>query len=283
LVAGVTCGAFASGAGTIAAGAAASTCAGIVSRTGQSMLAGKSIWSSVKHGVDVTSMARDAVVGGIAGGIGGLAPAGSSVLGRAVLQGTTQLVANGSARFVNAVLTGGSIGDGWNAAADPSAMAFDFALGAATSRLHQPEPEIEPGESTGRSRPEEQAKPASAPNATEAERLAGRVDEFHGALDPIAQNSRTTSVMSTQEGVDIISSGGRDLSPAQRALAQDGDVLGRMPGAHAEVTSLDAATKAGLSPSQIAVSRPICTGCQIAIQNSGGQILPGGMGAVWPR
>lgn len=119
--------------------------------------------------------------------------------------------------------------------------------------------------------------------ATESERLAGRVDDFHGALDPIAQNSRTTSVMSTREGVDIISSGGRDLSPAQRALAQDGDVLGRMPGAHAEVTSLDAATKVGLNPSQIAVSRPICAGCQIAIQNSGGQILPGGMGALWPR
>lgn len=47
-------------------------------------------------------------------------------------------------------------------------------------------------------------------NATEAERLAGRVDDFHGALDPIAQNSRTTSVTSTREGVDIISSGGRD-------------------------------------------------------------------------
>jgi Protein of unknown function (DUF416) len=46
------------------------------------------------------------------------------------------------------------------------------------------------------------------------------------------------------------------------------------------VTSLDAATKAGLSPSQIAVSRPICAGCQAAIQNSGGQILPGGKGCV---
>jgi hypothetical protein len=77
------------------------------------------------------------------------------------------------------------------------------------------------------------ARPVGYRSATEAERLAGRVDDFHGALDPIAQNSRTTSVMSTQEGVDIVSSGGRDLSPAQRALAQDGDVLGRLPGAHA--------------------------------------------------
>jgi hypothetical protein len=44
------------------------------------------------------------------------------------------------------------------------------------------------------------------------------VDELQGALDPIAQNSRTSAVMSTQEGTDILVSGGRDLSPGQRAL-----------------------------------------------------------------
>ena len=126
-------------------------------------------------------------------------------------------------------------------------------------------------------------RPLQSVNATNTERLAGRVDDFHGALDPIAQNSRTTSVMSTRQGTDIIASGGRDLSPAQRALAQEGDVLGRLPGAHAEVTALDAATKAGLTPAQIAVSRPICGPCQAVIQSSGGEILPGGMGAFWPR
>lgn len=84
--------------------------------------------------------------------------------------------------------------------------------------------------------------------------------------------------MSTRNGVDIVSSGGRDLSPAQRALAQDGDVLGRLPGAHAEVTALDAASKAGLNPTQIAVSRPICPACQTAIENSGGRVLPGDLG-----
>lgn len=125
--------------------------------------------------------------------------------------------------------------------------------------------------------------PSAGSVATEAGRLSGRVDDFHGALDPIAQNSRTTSVMSTRQGTDIIASGGRDLSPAQRALAQSGDFLGRVPGAHAEVTSLDAATKAGLTPAQIAVSRPICGPCQAVIQGTGGEILPGGMGAIWPR
>jgi hypothetical protein len=136
--------------------------------------------------------------------------------------------------------------------------------------------------SVGCLRPPQPESVVGACVATEAERLAGRVDDFHSALDPIAQNSRTTSVMSTRQGTDIVSSGGRDLSPAQRALAQEGDVLGRLPGAHAEVTALNAATKAGLTPAQIAVSRPICGSCQAVIQGSGGEILPGGMGAFWP-
>ena len=65
--------------------------------------------------------------------------------------------------------------------------------------------------------------------------LASRVDELQGALDPIAQNSRTSAVLSTEEGTDILASGGRDLSPAQRALANEGDILARSPGAHAEI------------------------------------------------
>jgi tRNA(Arg) A34 adenosine deaminase TadA len=87
------------------------------------------------------------------------------------------------------------------------------------------------------------------------------VDELQGALDPIAQNSRTSAVMSTEEGTDILASGGRDLSPAQRALANEGDILARSPGAHAEITALEAADKAGLTPSEIAVSRPMCPAC----------------------
>lgn len=176
------------------------------------------------------------------------------------------------------VLAGGTVSASAGHGSETRVRAIPTATAAAVGQ-HSSET---PGH-VGCLRPSQPAIVSGSCVATEAERLAGRVDDFHGALDPIAQNSRTTSVMSTQEGVDIISSGGRDLSPAQRALAQDGDVLGRMPGAHAEVTSLDAATKAGLSPAQIAVSRPICAGCQIAIQNSGGQILPGGMGAVWLR
>ncbi|CAD5989846.1 RHS repeat-associated core domain-containing protein [Agreia sp. COWG] len=117
----------------------------------------------------------------------------------------------------------------------------------------------------------------------ESTRLASRVDDLSGALDPIARNSRTSAVLGTNEGTDILASGGRDLSPAQRALAQPGDLLAAQPGAHAEVTALQAASRAGLTPSQIAVSRPICTSCQLALENSGGQIQTGNTSAVWPR
>jgi len=112
--------------------------------------------------------------------------------------------------------------------------------------------------------------------------LASRVDELNGVLDAIAQNSRTTAVMSTEEGTDILASGGRDLSPAQRALANEGDILARSPGAHAEITALEAAEKAGLTPSELAVSRPICAACQAAIEFAGGMINDDLLGAYWP-
>ena len=112
--------------------------------------------------------------------------------------------------------------------------------------------------------------------------LAARVDELQSALDPIAQNSRTSAILSTQESTDILASGGRDLSPAQRALAGEGDLLARLPGEHAEITALDAASKAGLTPSEMAVSRTICPECQAAIENSGGSVNANGLGATWP-
>jgi hypothetical protein len=119
-----------------------------------------------------------------------------------------------------------------------------------------------------------------ATQSTEA--LSARANEIHGALDPIAQNSRTTAVMSTREGPNIIAGGGRDLSPAQRALANEGEILGKLPGAHAEVTAMDAAAKAGLTPAEIAASRPICPPCQQAIEASGGHVAPSGWTAWWP-
>jgi len=126
------------------------------------------------------------------------------------------------------------------------------------------------------------SNPMSVFAAEDGARLASRTDQLTGALDPIAQNSRTSAVMSTRQGADVLAGGGRDLSPAQRALGQGDDVLGRLPGAHAEITAMDAAGKAGLTPWQMAVSRPICPACQSAIEGSGGTVPPGGMFAWWP-
>ncbi|WP_237075610.1 DUF2339 domain-containing protein [Mycobacteroides abscessus] len=117
----------------------------------------------------------------------------------------------------------------------------------------------------------------------EAARLTDTATRYHSALDPIAQNMRTTGAMSTREGADLIASGKRDLTPAQRALVQPGEQLAKNPGLHAETTLIEAAKATGLTPQQIAVTRAICPECTTAIVESGGTILPGGLGATWPK
>lgn len=118
---------------------------------------------------------------------------------------------------------------------------------------------------------------------SEATRLTDTATRYHSALDPIAQNMRTTGAMSTREGTDLIASGKRDLTPAQRALVQPGEQLAKNPSLHAETTLIEAAKAAGLTPQQIAVTRLICPDCTTAIVESGGTILPGGLGAAWPK
>ena len=85
-----------------------------------------------------------------------------------------------------------------------------------------------------------------AADADEARRLGRRVEEVHGELDRIAQRKRTTVVMSTKEGSDVVASGKRDLSPAQRAVLTGDEIPGKLPGEHGEVTALDSASKNGL-------------------------------------
>jgi len=103
-------------------------------------------------------------------------------------------------------------------------------------------------------------------------RLTSRADELSGALDPIARNSRTSAVLGTRQGRDVLAGGGRDLSPAQRALARDGDVIARGPGLHAEVTAVNGARSAGLTPQGIGVSRPICPACISFLEDAGATI-----------
>jgi hypothetical protein len=117
-------------------------------------------------------------------------------------------------------------------------------------------------------------------------RLVVRAGEIHSVLDPIAQTSRTTAVLgtTTREGlaIDVLAGGVRDLSPAQRALAASGDVLARLPGEHAEITALKAASEAGLIPRAIASTWDICPACRAALEESGA-MLTGPRAALWWR
>lgn len=48
------------------------------------------------------------------------------------------------------------------------------------------------------------------------------------------------------------------------------------------LAGLDAASKAGLTPSQMAISRPICPVCRLVIRVNGGEISDNELGATWP-
>jgi RHS repeat-associated protein len=110
--------------------------------------------------------------------------------------------------------------------------------------------------------------------------LAARAEQVHGALHPIAQAQRTTAVLRTSGG-NIVAGGARDLSPIQKALLGPGEIVAKLPGAHAEVTALTHAQQSGLSPQAMAVTRTICPLCATAIEASGGK-LTSPTTVIWP-
>jgi RHS repeat-associated protein len=122
---------------------------------------------------------------------------------------------------------------------------------------------------------------AATAKAVDTAALVDRAQEIHSALNPIAQEMRTTAALDTS-GARVIAAGGRDLTPAQRALVGEGEVAAKLPGAHAEVTALQYAAQNGLTPQAIGVTRAICPACQAAIRASGGT-LTSPTTAVWPR
>ncbi|MFT4703648.1 MAG: tRNA(Arg) A34 adenosine deaminase TadA [Bradymonadia bacterium] len=121
----------------------------------------------------------------------------------------------------------------------------------------------------------------AAEGSAELTELTERAHQIHIALDPIARDMRTTTVLSTDAG-RVVAAGGRDLNPAQRAVLEAGEVAARLPGAHAEVTAITHAQQAGVAPRFIAVTRAICPNCAAAIEASGGT-LTSPTTAVWPR
>jgi RHS repeat-associated protein len=90
--------------------------------------------------------------------------------------------------------------------------------------------------------------------------LEARAKELHSLLDPRAQRMRTTAVTATKEGVTYVSSSENALSKAQKAALKPGEVAADGPG-HAEVTGINAAKQAGLTPTTTAASRRICPTC----------------------
>jgi hypothetical protein len=106
----------------------------------------------------------------------------------------------------------------------------------------------------------------------EADRAAARAAELHLVLDPIAQNGRTTAVLTTRTGPDYVGSGVRDIDPRQRLRLQlrPSEVETRFPGRHAEPTVFDGALEDSQQMVGLGASRDFCGRCIADIESRGG-------------
>ena len=71
-----------------------------------------------------------------------------------------------------------------------------------------------------------------------------------------AHTHRTTALTETKEGIRIVSSSERRLSPSQRSQLRGNEIEGIGKG-HAEITGIEAARARGLTPTGAAASRDI--------------------------
>ena len=101
---------------------------------------------------------------------------------------------------------------------------------------------------------------------------ADRAKQVHSVLDPRAERARTTAVTETREGIRVVSSSERRLTPAQRATLGVNEIEGVGVG-HAEITGVHAARKLGLTPTGTAASRPICVNCATSLAEEAVQVL----------
>jgi RHS repeat-associated protein len=102
--------------------------------------------------------------------------------------------------------------------------------------------------------------------------LATRAQEIHGALDPIAQNMRSTAVanVTNADGTvsTLVSSSRNTVAPAQRAVLQPGETAVSGAG-HAEETIMNAAQQNGQTVNSMGVSRPPCPSCAQKLDQAG--------------
>lgn len=99
-------------------------------------------------------------------------------------------------------------------------------------------------------------------------RAAAEAKALHAHQHPISQRMRTTAVVPTAEGIEVVSSSTRRLTRAQRKALGPNQVEGIGVG-HAEVTAIAAAESMGLTPLGAAASRGICGECAKAIAEKG--------------
>ncbi len=99
-----------------------------------------------------------------------------------------------------------------------------------------------------------------------------RATQIHNTLKPAAASRMTTAVVTTEEGIRVVSSSELRLRPAQRAVLGPGEVEGIGAG-HAEITGVNAAKSMGLTPTGVAASRPICAGCASSLEELSIQLL----------
>ena len=101
-------------------------------------------------------------------------------------------------------------------------------------------------------------------SASESMNLGARAQEIHSALDPIAQNMRTTAVgeVSNADGSTstLVASSRSTLSPAQRAVLRPGETAVSGAG-HAEQTILNNAAQNGQTVTRMGVTRTPCPTC----------------------
>ena len=124
------------------------------------------------------------------------------------------------------------------------------------------------------------ARPSSGPDILE-NRAGFR---FRELLDPRAQRHRTTAILETAEGPRVVGQQ-RDLPLEIEGALKEGEIGARAPGEHAEIKVLGRARSLGLTPKEIATSRPICPEqCEPAIEAAGGRVIePGRTRAVFPQ
>ena len=110
--------------------------------------------------------------------------------------------------------------------------------------------------------------PGAGDLAAKGIKAADRANDIQKAAGPGRQGRTTTAVVETAEGTRVVGSSEPNLRPAQRDALVGGEVAASGPG-HAEVTAVNAAREMGLTPTGVAASRPICSGCADFLKKEG--------------